>query len=121
MLVMTDRFGLKRSIQRKRVADAEVARMRRVTQPVDDPEIEILDRAPARRGNVADVGRIGGIRDAIAERRDVAVLHDEGRQRHRPARALDRLALAGLDRMAVEDRRIVAAGRRLEAVAEALA
>ena len=88
MLVMTDRFGLKRSIQRSASLTLKWLGCGAYTQPVDDPEIEVFDRAPALRGNVADVGRIGGTRDAIAKRRDVAMLHDEGLQRHRlrPAR-----------------------------------
>src|ERR1700722_2389935 len=93
-----------------------MAGMRRITQAVDDPEIEIFEISPTRRRDVADIGRIGGIADAITERRNVAVLHDEGRQRQRAALPLDAAAFAGLDRMMVEDRRVVAARRRDETV-----
>ena len=48
------------------------------------------------------------------------MLHDEGRQRERTALPFDRAAFAGLDRMMVEDRRIVAARRRHEAIGKPL-
>ena len=44
------------------------------------------------------------------------MLHDEGRQRQRPALPVDGAVLAGFDRVPVEDRRIVAAFRRDEAI-----
>src|SRR4051794_25251905 len=100
----------------QRIVDAEMAGMRRIAQSVDDPEIEILQRRPALFRNIADIRRIGGVANAVAERGDVAVLHDKRRQRQRPALALDGMAFTGLDRMLVEDRRILAARRRDEAV-----
>src|ERR1700760_2290036 len=41
----------------QRVAQAEMARMGRVTQAIDDPQIELLEQRPARFWNIADVGR----------------------------------------------------------------
>src|SRR5580698_7178015 len=93
-----------------------MAGMRRIAQAVDYPEIEIFEEWPARRRDVADIGRIGRIANAKTERRDIAVLHDEGRQRQPAAPALDALAFSGFDWVMVEDRRIVAARRRHEAV-----
>ncbi len=77
MLVMTARFGLNRSIHDKCITQAEVAGMRRVSQRVDDPQIEIFQRAPALARDVADIGRVRGVADAIAECRYVAVLQEE--------------------------------------------
>ena len=54
----------------------------------------------------------------IAERRDLAVLNQEGRKRHRTALPFDGAAFAGFDRMARQDRRIVAALGRDEAIGE---
>src|ERR1700740_2766228 len=90
-------LGLEAVDPGKRIVDAEMARMRRVTQTIDDPEIEIFKRTPAFPGNVAEVGRISRIADAIAERRNVAVLQHERGQFHRTAPPNDLLALAVFD------------------------
>src|SRR5438105_4000688 len=93
-----------------------MARVRRIAQPVNDPEIEVFEATPALARDVADVGRVYGISNAITERRNIAVLYGEGGQRHRPALPFDGLALARLDRMLIQDWRIIAAGRRDEAI-----
>jgi hypothetical protein len=46
MLVMTARFG-EAVDPAKRVADAEMAGWPSMAQPVDDPEVEVLERRPA--------------------------------------------------------------------------
>ena len=92
--------------------------MRRIAQPVNNPEIEIFQRRPAFGGDIAEIGGIGGIANAVAERGDVAVLQVEGGERDRPALAEDLLALACFDRMPGQDRRIFAAFRRDEAIGE---
>src|SRR4030081_3163994 len=101
---------------RQRVIDAEVAGMCGVAQPINNPEIEIFEMRPALARNVADIWRIGGIGDAITERRYVAVLEKKRRERKRTALPFDGAAFAGLDSVMVQDRRIVAARRRHEAV-----
>jgi hypothetical protein len=50
----------------QRVIDAEMAGVAGIAQPVDDPEIEILQERPALGRNVAEVGRIGGVADPVA-------------------------------------------------------
>src|SRR5882762_8996903 len=67
----------------KRVADAEMAGMAGIAQPVDDPEVEVLQRRPAFRRDIVEVGRIGGGPDTEAERRDIAVMNEEGGKLYR--------------------------------------
>src|SRR5262249_29944653 len=98
--------------------DTEMARMDVVAQAVDDPEIEIFEQRPAFTRDVADIGRIGGVRDAIAERWYLAVLEQKGGEFERASLPFGGMALSGLDRMTCEDWRIVAALRRDEAVGE---
>src|SRR6516162_8460330 len=102
----------------ERIVHTEMAWMRRITQTIDDPEIEAFQRAPALARNVADIGRIGRIADPVAECRDIAVLHDEGGKLHRAALPQDFLALAGLNPMSGQDRWIIAALGRDEAIGE---
>src|SRR5438067_944057 len=79
------------------VIDAEMAGMAGIAQAVDDPEIEVLQRMPALGRDIADVWRIGGIANPEAQRGDISVLHNEGRQRQRPALPVDGAALTGFD------------------------
>src|SRR6202012_1624623 len=102
----------------QRIADAEMAGMVRITQTIDDPEIEIFEVRPAGLGNIADIGRIGGVADPIAQRGNVAVREVESRERHGTALPLDRTALASFNGMAHQDRRILTAFGRDEAVGE---
>lgn len=53
-----------------------------IAQAIDDPEIEILEVRPARLGNIADVGRVGGGAYPIAQRWNIAVRKIESRKRH---------------------------------------
>ena len=95
-----------------------MARMRRITQRVDDPQIEAFERMKALGRNVVEVRRISSIADAVAERRDITVLENKRGQGDGTALPLDGLRFARFDRALLEDRRIVAAGRLLEAVSE---
>src|SRR2546423_12557801 len=107
-------LGLESLDPGQRIVDAEMAGMAGITQPVYDPELEIFKAGPALAGDIADIGRIGGVADAIAQRRDVTVLDVERRERHRTALPCNGAALAGFDRMTIEDRWIVAAFGRDE-------
>ena len=90
MLVRTASLGLSRSIQAKRIGQAEMARMRRVPERIDDPEIEPGQRLDAVVGHAVEVRRIGHIADPEAERRHIAVLMHERYRGNRAALALDR-------------------------------
>ncbi len=71
MWVRMARFGLRRSIH-ARASDAEMARVGRVAQRIDDPDIKAFKKRD-RRGQAGDVGRVGDGAEAEAERWDVAV------------------------------------------------
>src|SRR6478736_882327 len=87
-----------------------------IAQTVDDPEIEIFQMMPALARDVVDIRRIGGVGDAIPERRDVAVLQEESGNQHWAALPFDGLVPAAFDRMLVDDWRVTAAGWRHKAV-----
>src|SRR5579863_2772816 len=89
-----------------------------IAKAVDDPEIEIPKRPPALLGNIADIGRVGGTTDAVAERGNIAMLDIERRKRDGAALAFNGTALAAFNRMTIEDRRILASFRRHETVRE---
>ena len=93
-----------------------MARMRRIAQRVDDPEIEIFQRVKAFGRNVVKVRRISSVADAVAERRNTAMLNQKRGQGEGTALPLDALGFTCLDRSLFENRRIVAAWRLLEAV-----
>src|SRR5690606_6713183 len=102
-----------------RLANAEVARMRNRAQGVEDPQVEALQERYRRFRQAADIGRVGKAADAEAERGDVAVLLRNGdRLEHAPGAGYMH-GLRRIDVVGLEDRRIAAAGRRLEAVGEA--
>ena len=116
MLVMTARRGLKRSIHDSASLTLKWLGCARIAQPVDDPEIEVFQKRPALGRDVADIRRIGGVANPVSKRRDVAVLHDERRKRHRSPLPFDGATFARFDIVTVQDRRIVAAGGRRKAV-----
>src|SRR5258706_6994206 len=87
-----------------------------IAQPVNDPEIQVLQGRPALGRDVVDIRRIGGIADAIAERWNIAVLQNERGKRDWTALAFDGAAFAGFDGMMDQDRRIVAVPRGRGAV-----
>jgi len=88
----------------QRVADAEMAGMAGVAQAVDNPEIEVFQRGKALLGNVVQVGRIGCAADPKTERGNLAMMNQEASSfTGRPS--LRWWPLAGLDRMARQDRR----------------
>src|SRR5690554_489149 len=100
----------------ERILQREMARMRARTQRVDDPDAEIGKQADCAIGNVLDVGQVGDVAEAKAERIDVAVI-DQGRLHGNPsAPAVDGEGFARDDTVLLEDWRVVRAGRRCEAV-----
>ena len=106
----------------ERLGQAEMARMRRVAQRVDDPDVEPGQRRGAFGRQVAEVAGIGEAAEAEAERGDVAVLLQDGQGGDRaalPRRSSP--AVPGAIAVLGDDRRIFAAGRRREAIAEAVA
>src|SRR3954447_20525980 len=111
-------FRLEALDPRQRVADAEMAGVAGIAQPVDDPEVEVFQRRPAFLGNVVKVGRVGGGSDPEAQRWDPAVVNQEGGKLYRTALPFGLMTLARFDRMARQDRRIVAALGRDEAIGE---
>src|SRR5579871_5005324 len=82
---------------RQSVTDAEMARMGRITQAVDDPQIKAIKERPAYFRNVVDIGRVSRIANPIAKRGNVPVDEVERRERHRPALPFDGPAFAALN------------------------
>src|SRR4029077_1370000 len=105
----------------QRLIDAEMARMRGVAERIDDPYIEIAQISQRLLRKIAHVRRIGDTAEAEAERLAGAVDLPEWQRLDHPARALDHHRDAGGQLMLVQDWRIVAAGKRLEAIREARA
>jgi hypothetical protein len=103
----------------QRLADAEMAGMRTVAQRIDDPQIEAFERLDALCGQINEVARIGDAAEAISERGNIAVVLQERQNRDRTALPFDRQRLARFDAVFGSDRRIIAARRRYETVAEA--
>ena len=100
------------------VVEAEMAGVRPVPQRVHDPDVEVGKRRQARVGQADE---IAGIRETVepeSEGRNVAVVLQEREDHDRAACPLDCDRLARRDPVLVRDRRIFAAGRRHEAVAE---
>ena len=103
----------------QRVVEREMAWMRPVAQRVDDPEIETCQGRDALRRDVAEIGRIGEVAEPKAKRRDIAVLlQDTAEPSIGPPCPSMVTGVPAVSRCSVEDRRIVAAGRRDEAIGE---
>src|SRR3569832_684522 len=84
---------------RQRVIDTEMTGMPRVAQPVDNPQIKVFQKGPAFGRNVVDVRRVRRIRNPIAERGNIAVLHEECRKRHRSPLPFNGTTFSRLDRV----------------------
>ncbi len=95
-----------------------MARMGRWAQSVDDPEVEVGDRGVGGGWDGGEIAAIGEVGDAEAKGIDVPVVLEENGDVDGAAGAGYLKYLARLDCVGVEDRRIIAAGRRDEAVAE---
>src|SRR5262249_61647845 len=92
-----------------RLVEAEMGRVRLVTQRVDDREIEACEGGDAHRRQVDEVARVGDRAEPVAERGDVAVVLREGRDRDRTALPANLDRGSSDDAMLVEDRRVDAA------------
>ena len=73
----------------QRLVEIEMARMRRLAQRVDDPDVEAGQRRDAFGRQALDVGGIGHVAEAEAERGDVAVLLQDRQGLDRAALPLD--------------------------------
>ena len=96
-----------------------MARMRPVAQRVDDPDIEVGQRRDACRRQTAEVAGISELAEAKAERGQCSPWScSTGRTAIAPALPRDGDRRAGDEPVLGHDRRIFAAGRRGEAIAE---
>ena len=96
-----------------------MARMRPRTERIDDPDVEAGKLPLGLRVEAAHIGRIGEAAEAEGERRDAAVELSDRQCGEGTPLPFDRHRLAGRDQMRVRERRIFAARRRREAIAEA--
>src|SRR5437899_2306412 len=91
-----------------------------VAQGVDDPDVEPGERREALRRQSDQVAGVGEPAEAEAERGDVAMLLQDGQGSEAAPCPFDPHRLTGSYTMLARDRRILAAGRRHKAIAEAL-
>src|SRR5262245_9305054 len=105
----------------QRIIDAEMARMRAVAQRIHDPDFGPRERSHARLRQAAQVAGIGKRAEAKTQRRNIAVLLQDGQGLDRTALPVDAQAPAWLEPVLGHDRRVLAARCRLEAVVEARA
>ena len=102
------------------IADAEMARMRRVAQRIDDPDIKPGEFTQTVIRQVGEVAGVGQSAKPEAQRVDVAMALEERQNVDGAAGTVDRDGLPSRDPMAINNWRVFAAGRRREAIAEAL-
>src|SRR3954452_3442411 len=95
---------------RKRFLDGEVARMRRIAECINDPDIEALKMLERLLWEIAHIGRVGDVAEAEAERLGLPMTLAEGQRLDRAPCSLDADHGARPYLVAVEDRRIFAAG-----------
>src|SRR5262249_53203987 len=86
------------------------------TQCIEDPHVEIAQSTKTRRWNPADVARIGKAAEAKSERSYIAVILQEWHYGNGSAGAFNGQGHSGHQPVRGRDRRIAAAGRRLEAI-----
>src|SRR5579875_3818609 len=98
--------------------DREMARMRRVAQGIDNPEVEVLQEMSALRRDRVEVRRISHAAEAKAERVDFAMLEPERNEFDVAARTRNGAGFAGNEAPLGQERRIKTAFRRLENIAE---
>src|SRR5690348_15334952 len=96
-----------------------MARMRPVTERIENPDIESFKRRQCLGGETIHVRRIDETAEAESESGDVAVLVQERQRLDRAALACNRYGFPGGDTMCGHDRRIFAAFGRLETISEA--
>jgi hypothetical protein len=104
---------------RQCIVDAEMARMRLISERIHDPDIDPCQGSYAGLGQAAQVTGIGQGAEPEAQGRNIPVLLEDGEDHDRTALPVDGDRLAGLEPMLGHDRGVFTAGRRLEAIAEA--
>src|SRR5690349_24399765 len=60
------------------IVHAEMTGVAVVAEPIDNPQLEIFQRRPTLAWNVTEIGRVGGVADAVAQGGDLAVRRREG-------------------------------------------
>ena len=101
------------------VGQREMAWVRPIAQRIDHPGIEPGQRGSAFGRQAAQVAAIGERAEAKTERRNVAVLLEDRQRLDGAARPRNDDWLRGGQPVRLEDRRIVAARRRLETIGKA--
>jgi phosphoribosyl 1,2-cyclic phosphate phosphodiesterase len=71
-------FGLHARDPAQRLVEVEMARVRRLAQRVHDPNVEAGQGGQAGLRQALDIGGIGHVAEAEAERRDIAVVLQDG-------------------------------------------
>src|SRR3954466_8675921 len=92
--------------------------MRDDPESVHDPQREVLERVPALPRNAIEIRRIRHPVNAEPERIDVPLPDHEWEQRNRTSLAINLDRVTGMQSVELGDRRIVAAGSGVEAIAE---
>src|SRR5690606_9274071 len=96
-----------------------MAGMAAILQRVDDEQLEPGQPRRRFRAEIADIGAIGKITDAEAQRNNAAMLLRQGFELNGAACPVNDERLAVLDQMSLEDRGIGAALGGLKTIAEA--
>src|SRR5690606_24118720 len=100
--------------------ERQMAWVRVVLQGIDDEQVEPAELRECRFGKSTDVGTIGQIADTEAERHDLAMELGQRPKDDRAALPVYHDRRVRLDGVALEDRRIGTARRRLKTVPESL-
>src|ERR1700691_4585083 len=95
-----------------------MAWVRPIAQCVQNPHVDISQGCNALRRQIAEVARIRRPAEAKSEGRGIAVDLQDRQTGDRASGAFDRDRLAGGETVLANDRRIVAARRRFEAIVE---
>lgn len=83
----------------ERFRQGKMTGVRRVAQSVDDPEVESLQKTEALDGNGVEIGRIGNLAKAKAERVNLAMFKLKRNGIQEPTRTIYGDAFAGYEAM----------------------
>src|SRR5262245_9761474 len=103
----------------QRFRDAQVAQVRLVAERIEDPDVEAFEGRDAVGRQTLEIAAIGQAAEAKAERSDVAMVLEDGQGGDWSSLPLDVDHAIWFQPVLADDRRILAAGRRGEAIAEA--